>query len=111
MNDDNTKDNLDDLVDENALPDEDELEEVEKEVEELDLDDIAVEANKDYYSDDVAAEAIAEANLNPDALVEDDEPPVTTGEMELGDLDIDVDDVDLTASDDEEDDPVVELDD
>lgn len=40
-----------------------------------------------FYSDDVQANALAENKIDPDVLVVDDEPPVTTGELELGDMD------------------------
>lgn len=45
--------------------------------------------NDDFYSDDVQAQAIAENDKDDDLLVEDEEIPVTSGEMEIGDLDSD----------------------
>lgn len=42
-----------------------------------------------YYSDDVQAAAIADNNMDPDQLEEDDTDQVTSGEMEIGDLDDD----------------------
>lgn len=42
-----------------------------------------------FYSDDVQASALADNNMDPDELVERNEDPVTSGEMEIGDLDDD----------------------
>ena len=42
-----------------------------------------------FYADDVQAAAIADNNLDPDTLIEDDDLPVTSGELEIGDLDDD----------------------
>jgi len=58
-----------------------------------------------FYADDVQAQAMADNNLNPDQLPEeDDDTPVTSGEMEIGDLDKDdeIKDKDPKASYDEE---------
>jgi hypothetical protein len=41
----------------------------------------------DFYSDDVNAEALAENAQDPASLEIKDEEPVTSGEMEIGDLD------------------------
>lgn len=41
----------------------------------------------DFYSDDLNAQVIAENNQNPSALKEDEDLPVTTGEISIGDLD------------------------
>lgn len=43
-----------------------------------------------YYSDDVQAEADAEFNpgMNPSEFHERKEDPVTTGDMQIGDLDV-----------------------
>ena len=41
----------------------------------------------DFYSDDLNAQVIAENNQNPSALKEDEDIPVTTGEISIGDLD------------------------
>jgi len=41
----------------------------------------------DFYSDDLNAQVIAENNQNPDTLKEDEDLPVTTGEISIGDLD------------------------
>lgn len=43
--------------------------------------------NDGFYADDVQAAAIADNNMDPDTLVEDDDTPVTSGEMEIGDMD------------------------
>jgi len=43
----------------------------------------------DFYADDVKAEAIADNKEDPDTLVEDEDLPVTSGDMEIGDLDHD----------------------
>lgn len=42
-----------------------------------------------FYSDDVQAAAIADNNMNPDDIEQREEIPVTTGDMEIGDLDDD----------------------
>lgn len=42
-----------------------------------------------FYSDDVQAAALADNNLDPDQLEEKEEIPVTSGNMEIGDLDDD----------------------
>ena len=42
-----------------------------------------------FIADDVEAQALAENKLDPDTLVEDDDTPVTSGDMEIGDLDHD----------------------
>jgi hypothetical protein len=55
----------------------------------------------DFYSDDLNAQVIAENNLDPDTLKEDDEIPVTTGEISLGDLDEEPEE-ELGTSEDEE---------
>lgn len=45
--------------------------------------------NGGFYSDDVQAAALADNNLDPDLLEEKEEIPVTSGNMEIGDLDND----------------------
>ena len=52
-------------------------------------DDTVLKPQNDFYADDVQAQAIADNNMDPDTLVEDDDVPVTSGEMEIGDLDQD----------------------
>ena len=60
-------------------------------------DDKKLKPPKDFYSDDVEAQALAENKLNSDENLPDEseeqvvskEPPVTSGEMEIGDLDHD----------------------
>lgn len=47
------------------------------------------QSTDDFYSDDVQAAALADNNMDPDQLREDKEPPVTSGDMEIGDLDDD----------------------
>jgi len=42
-----------------------------------------------FYSDDVNAQAISDNQQDPDDLKIKDEVPVTTGEMEIGDMDDD----------------------
>lgn len=42
-----------------------------------------------FYSDDVQAAAMADNNMDPDDIEQHDETPVTTGDMEIGDLDDD----------------------
>ena len=42
-----------------------------------------------FIADDVQAQALAENKLDPDTLVEDDDTPVTSGDLEIGDLDHD----------------------
>lgn len=42
-----------------------------------------------FYADDVNAQAISDNQQDPDDLDIKDEIPVTTGEMEIGDLDND----------------------
>jgi len=42
-----------------------------------------------FYSDDVQAAAIADNNLDPDQLKEDDDLEVTSGDLKIGDLDDD----------------------
>jgi len=42
-----------------------------------------------FYSDDVNAQAISDNQQDPDDLDIKDEVPVTTGEMEIGDMDDD----------------------
>ncbi len=45
-------------------------------------------AGKDeYMANDVQAEADAEAGIDPDTLTEDNEDEVTSGEMNIGDMD------------------------
>jgi len=56
-----------------------------------------------FYADDVQAQAIAENSLDPEELDIDDEDPVTSGNLEIGDLDIDLDDDEISF--DEEDTP------
>jgi hypothetical protein len=46
-------------------------------------------ARDEYYADDVQADAVAENDLNPDTLEENDDTEVTSGEMKIGDLDDD----------------------
>ncbi|KXK25825.1 MAG: hypothetical protein TR69_WS6001001431 [candidate division WS6 bacterium OLB20] len=52
-----------------------------------------------FYADDVQAAAIADNNMDPDELEEDDDLEVTSGEMEIGDLD---DDSMVAEGDDDE---------
>jgi hypothetical protein len=42
-----------------------------------------------FYADDVSAEAVAENSQDPEKLKEDQDTPVTSGEMEIGDMDED----------------------
>jgi hypothetical protein len=49
----------------------------------------AVTQDNSFYSDDVRAEALATDDADDDLLKEDKETPVTTGDMEIGDLDDD----------------------
>lgn len=54
------------------------------------LDDYVQNASNDqYYSSDVQAAALADNNMDPDKIDEQDEDPVTSGNMQIGDLDID----------------------
>lgn len=57
-----------------------------------------------FYSDDVQAAAMADNNMDPDQLEEKEEIPVTSGNMEIGDLDNDdeISDSDVKGSYDEE---------
>ena len=48
---------------------------------------IKLAQSDDFYSDDLNAQAIADNNLNPELIKEDDDLPVTSGELSLGDLD------------------------
>jgi hypothetical protein len=41
----------------------------------------------DFYSDDLNAQVIAENNLDPALLKEDEDLPITSGELSIGDLD------------------------
>jgi hypothetical protein len=43
--------------------------------------------NDDFYSDDVQASAIADDNQDPKKLKVRGEEPVTTGDIEIGDMD------------------------
>ena len=52
------------------------------------LQDQSMQSNA-FYSDDVQAAALADNNMNDDLLIEDKETPVTSGNMQIGDLDID----------------------
>jgi hypothetical protein len=63
-----------------------------------DNDKISVDG---FYADDVQAAAIADNNLDPELLKEDDDYPVTSGNMNIGDLDTDSD-YDEDISEDEE---------
>ncbi|MBN1915814.1 hypothetical protein JW796_02345 [Candidatus Dojkabacteria bacterium] len=116
MSDDNKNNTqVEDLEEQDIIPDENDLEEIEDESgdlenDDLDLDENEVSASDHFYSDDVAAAAIADVNLDPDKLIPHDEDPVTSGEMEIGDLDIDEDDTDLSGSDDEENDATFDID-
>ena len=93
-------------------PDENGLKEAESEEKELDVENF--DKVDDYYSDDVEAAVSADENRDPDKLKEEKEVPVTSGEMELGDLDAVPDspggDDALYGSDDEEDDPDFDVD-
>ncbi len=42
-----------------------------------------------FYASDVQAAVMADNNINPDEMSEKEEIPVTTGDMEIGDLDDD----------------------
>jgi hypothetical protein len=42
-----------------------------------------------FYADDVQAQALADNNMDPDTLKVDDDIPVTSGDMKIGDLDLD----------------------
>lgn len=55
------------------------------------LDDtLEAKATQDeYYSSDVQAAAVADNNMDPDEVEDEDEIPVTTGDMTIGDLDDD----------------------
>jgi hypothetical protein len=55
--------------------------------------------SNNYYSDDVKASAKADDNENPDDWKETAEDPVTTGEMNLGDMDDDMHEKDGTVED------------
>ncbi len=57
-----------------------------------------------FYSDDVQAAALADNNMDPDQFEEKEEIPVTSGNMEIGDLDNDdeISDGNLEESYDEE---------
>jgi hypothetical protein len=46
-------------------------------------------SNDDFYSDDVQAEAVAANDQNEETLNIKEEDPVTSGEMNIGDLDDD----------------------
>lgn len=53
-------------------------------------DDNQTQASDDsFYSNDVQAAALADNNMDPDELEVKEEIPVTTGNMEIGDLDDD----------------------
>lgn len=54
-----------------------------------DPDTDAVTQDNSFYSDDVRAEALASDDADSDLLKEDKEIPVTSGDMEIGDLDND----------------------
>ncbi|MFQ5493107.1 MAG: hypothetical protein ACE5DX_03050 [Candidatus Dojkabacteria bacterium] len=51
--------------------------------------DPSQENKSDYIADDVQSAALGDTNSNPDLATEDDDIPVTSGEMEIGDLDKD----------------------
>lgn len=55
-----------------------------------------------FYSDDLNAQVVAENNLDPDLLKQDDDLPVTTGNISLGDLDQEEAAEDIDGSYDEE---------
>jgi hypothetical protein len=55
-----------------------------------------------YYADDLTAEEVAGNNMDPDKVKEDEDIPVTTGDMSIGDLDEGEEPEDITASPDEE---------
>lgn len=61
-------------------------------------------STNNYYSDDVNAQAISDNTQNPDNLNIKDEIPVTSQDMEIGDLDKDemIDNNDSEQSYDEE---------
>jgi len=96
----------------NIVPDEDGLKEAADEEKELDVENY--DKVDDYYSDDVEAAVTADENLDPDKLKVEKEVPVTSGEMEIGDLDAVPDnpagDDALYGSDDEENDPDFDVD-
>jgi hypothetical protein len=52
-------------------------------------DDDTQTSDDSFYSDDVQAAAMADNNMDPDKLEVKEEIPVTTGDMEIGDLDDD----------------------
>lgn len=51
------------------------------------MDDNTQTPQDDFYSDDVEAEEIAENSMDPNSLNENEDVPVTSGEMEIGDMD------------------------
>ena len=55
-----------------------------------------------YYSDDLNAEEFAENGIDPDKLKEDQDLPVTSGDLSIGDLDDDNEPIDPSESYDEE---------
>lgn len=53
-------------------------------------DDDDNSSDDSFYSDDVQAAALADNNMDPDEMEEhEEEIPVTSGDMEIGDLDND----------------------
>lgn len=48
-------------------------------------------SNDGFYSDDVQAAALADNKMDDDLLTQDDDTPVTSGDMEIGDMDTDGD--------------------
>jgi len=52
-------------------------------------DDDPQTSDDSFYSNDVQAAAMADNNMDPDDLEVKEEIPVTTGNMEIGDLDDD----------------------
>ena len=102
-----------DFEKQNLDPDPGGLKEAEKEAEELDIDNFDKVETDDYYSDDVEAAVTADENLDPDKLKVEKEIPVTSGEMEIGDLDAVPDssaEDALYGSDDEENNPDIDVD-
>ena len=55
-----------------------------------------------FYSDDLSAEVIAENGGDPESLKEDEDIPVTSGELSIGDLDDGEEPEDPSESQDEE---------
>lgn len=51
--------------------------------------DEATNQDDGFYADDVSAETLAENSQDPEKLKEDQDVPVSSGEMEIGDLDDD----------------------